>query len=259
MTTRGTEPDEEARVYGSRPVQELMLRRPESIQRLLVAVEQEKRYGRMLKAARHAGVPVQRVPRKVLTQRVGHGVNHQGIIAEIAPRAYADPETICREALEQELPSLLLAVDRVQDPGNLGSIFRSAVSAGVRGVLLSSEGTVGLTAAVARASAGAIEGLSIAREPKLSRRIRWLAEKGFETVVLDPRGDVHWDQIDLTGPTLVLAGGEHKGVRPSLADACNCRAQIPMAGNFDSLNVAISTGVLLFEAVRQRKSRRRGS
>ncbi|MDH3629050.1 MAG: RNA methyltransferase [Acidobacteriota bacterium] len=259
MSDKGGESGEPTWVYGNRPVQELMERRPRSIQRLLVAVEQESRFGRLLRAARQAGIPTQRVPRRVLTQQLGHGIRHQGVLAEIAPRVYADAETLCLEALEATDAPLLLAVDRVQDPGNLGSILRSAIGAGVSGVLLSSEGTVGLTPAVAKASAGAVEGLVVAREPRLARRIGWLREKGFETVVLDPRGDVEWDRVDLTGPTLILAGGERRGVRPSLADACNSRARISMAGNFDSLNVAISTGVLLFEAVRQRKSRRRGS
>ena len=148
---------------------------------------------------------------------------------------------------------LLVVVDGVQDPGNLGAILRTAAAAGVDGIVLSAGGTAGLTAAALRASAGTAGALVVAREAKPARFINEMTKKGYRSVALDPRAADHWDAVPLDGPLILAAGGEAQGLRPSVLRACNQRVAIPLAAGVDSLNVAVATGVLLFEVLRRRR------
>ncbi len=239
-------------VFGAHAVRELLEARRRDVERIFVLRERSTALGRLLRAAREAGVPVSYVERQALARRVGPRAVHQGIAAAVTPVPYADAEEVSRRAVA--LPAgLLVLVDRVEDAGNLGAILRTAAAAGASGVLLSVDGTTGLSAGVARASAGAVERIPVAREPRPSWRIGQLREAGFRSVVLDPRGDVSWDALDLAGRLVVVAGGEARGPRPGLRDACEVRAAIPLQAGVESLNVAVATGVLLFEAVRQRR------
>lgn len=248
--------DEERRpefVYGVRPVQELVENRLRDVERIFVAREKRSGFGRILRVAREAGLPVTHLPRLLLSRKVGAGAAHQGIAAQVAAFPYADPERLCRAARDKP-DGLLLLLDRVVDPGNLGAILRSAAAAGADGVLLGSEGTVGLSPAVAKASAGAVERIPVARESRPARRIERLREQGFSALALDPRGDLPWDRSDLSGRTVLVVGGEARGLAPGVIRACDGRVAIPLAGGVESLNVAAATSVLLFELVRQRRS-----
>jgi 23S rRNA (guanosine2251-2'-O)-methyltransferase len=222
------------------------------VERIFVLRERSSSLGRLLRTARQAGVPVSYVDRPTLARRVGGHAVHQGIAAVVTPVPYADADDLVRRAAADPAGVLVL-VDRVEDAGNLGAILRTAAAAGAAGVLLSVEGTTGLSAGVARASAGAVERIDVAREPRPSWRIGRLREAGFRAVVLDPRGAVAWDEVDLSGQLVVVAGGESRGPRPGIRDACDFRVAIPVRGGVESLNVAVATGVLLFEAVRQRR------
>jgi 23S rRNA (guanosine2251-2'-O)-methyltransferase len=240
-------------VYGVRPVQELLDRRVGEVERLFVAREGARGLGRILRLAREAGIPVTHLTKALLGRKVGRGASHQGIAAQVAERPYRPVEELCRAA-EQSAEGLLLLVDRVVDPGNLGAILRTAAAAGAAGVILASGGTAGLTGAVAKASAGAVERVVVAREPRLPALLKRLGERGFATLALDPRGDESWDQVDLRGPVALVLGGEARGARPGVVQACNRVVAIPLAGKLDSLNVAVAAGVLLFERVRQRRA-----
>ena len=187
-----------------------------------------------------------------MAAKVGTRAAHQGIVAQIAAFGYADVEELCSHAVESA-EALLVVVDRVSDPGNLGAILRTCAGAGVDGVLLSAEDTVGLTAHVAKAAAGTLGRVPVAREARPGPRIRQLRECGFEALVLDPRGEVRWTEADLGGKALLVVGGESRGPRPGVRDACSIRVAVPLAPGVESLNVAVSLGVLLFEAVRQRR------
>ena len=169
-----------------------------------------------------------------------------------AAMRYRSVAEICAAA--EAGSQLLVVVDGVQDPGNLGAILRTAAAAGVDGVLLSADGTAGLTAAALRASAGTASSLAVAREAKPARFINEMNQKGYRTVALDPRAADSWDAAPLDGPLILVAGGEARGLRPSVLRACNQRVAIALAPGVDSLNVAVATGVLLFEAVRRRRS-----
>ncbi|HXV77448.1 MAG TPA: RNA methyltransferase [Candidatus Polarisedimenticolaceae bacterium] len=248
----GGEDDAAAFVYGVRPVGELLASRPHQIERIFVARDARGPVGRILREARHAGIPVSHVTRERLALRLGRRTESQGIAAVVAPRAYADSEEICRRAAAAAA-GLLVLVDRMTDPGNLGSLLRTCAAAGVDGVLLSREGTVGLTAHVLKASAGAAERVPVGRETRPPNRVAELRKRGFEVLALDPRGEVAWDELDLRGPTMIVAGGEARGPRPAVADACSRKVAIPLAAGVESLNVAVAVAVLLFEALRQRR------
>jgi len=239
-------------VYGIHPILELMDQRAASVHRIFVTRKTGRSVGRILRAARHAGIPVTHLEPELLARKVGPRAVHQGIAAQVAALPYADATDLLSRAAEREGSALVL-LDRVVDPGNLGAAIRTAAAAGVEGLVLASDGTVGLTPAVAKSSAGAVERVPVARVARPARWVAEAAERGFRTIVLDPRGELSWDRVDLRGRILIVAGGEQRGVRPGVARACRDRVAIPLAAAVDSLNVAIAVGVLLFEAVRQRR------
>lgn len=240
-------------VYGLRPVAELLERRVREVERLYVARERRSGMGRLLRVAREAGVPVSHVPRETLARRVGRAAAHQGIAAVVSAVAYADPDELCRAAAGRS-GGLLVLADRVVDPRNLGAIVRTAAAAGADGCLIGTEDSAGLTPAAVKVAAGAVERLAVAREAHPARRLESLRREGFRAWALDPRGDRQWDRADLTGRIVIVAGGEEKGPKRSTLEACDGRLAIPLAPGAGSLNVAVALGVLLFEAVRQRRA-----
>ena len=242
-------------LYGVHPVLEALTHRRRSVERLLVARERQSGgVGRLLKLAREAGVAVSHVPRNVLERQLGRGVRHQGVVAVVAELPYADPDEILAHAAGLAR-AVVVALDGVQDPHNLGSIVRSASAAGAAGLLIGSG--VGLTGAAVKVAAGAAESLPVARDPKLSRRLVEVRQAGFRCVALDSRDGEPWDGVDLTGRIILVAGAEGKGLRPGILDACQTRIQVPLAPGIDSLNVGVAMGVVLFEAVRQQRVRDR--
>ena len=174
MTDPGRD-DDEVFLYGVHPVLEALETRGRTVDRVLVARERGgAKLGRLLRVARESGVPVSHVPRRVLDRAVGAGTSHQGVVAVASAVPYADAERLCRDA-EGRKDGLLVALDGIQDPRNLGAVIRTAAGAGAHGILLGTQGTVGLTGAVAKTSAGAIGKIEIAREGKLARRLREMA------------------------------------------------------------------------------------
>jgi 23S rRNA (guanosine2251-2'-O)-methyltransferase len=258
MARSAVNPDRPSWVAGVRPVQELLEHRPLEVERILVARESTGRVGRLLRVAREAGIPVSHVERDRLAARAGRQHATQGIVAQVAAARYAPLAETVRRA-QAKADGLLVLVDRVTDAGNLGAILRTSAGAGADAVILSREGTVGLTPHVIRASAGAIERIPVCREGEPGRRIEALREAGFLCLVLDPRGEVSWTEVALSGKVLVVAGGEERGARPGIVEKCDNRVAIPLERGVESLNVAGATGVLLFELRRQRRvSRARG-
>lgn len=253
----GAREPEPTMVYGIHPVTDLLESRGPEVERVFVARGRHARLGRLLRLARESGVPISHLAREVLARKVGKQALHQGVAAQVAPVRYADADELCARARADE-NGLLVLVDRVVDPRNLGAILRTAAAAGATGVLLAGEATVGVTPLVCKASAGAAERIPVAREPKPAKRLETLRQSGFVAVVLDPQGESPWDAEDLGGRVVFVAGGEAGGARASVVRACDRRLAIPMAGGVESLNVAVALGVLLFEAVRQRRAGRGG-
>ncbi len=240
-------------VFGIHPVLEVLGSARRQVDHIVVAREARGRnLGRLLREARRAGIPIRHVPREALTRRLARGAVHQGVAAFVSPVAYSAPGELCAAAASQASGTLLI-LDGIEDPRNLGAILRTALAAGVRGVLLGGEGTVGITPAAAKTSAGASERIAVAREGRLAARLDSLARAGFLLVGLDPRGEASWDSLDLRGRVVLIVGGEGRGLRPGLRMACHLRVAIPMASAVGSLNVSVAVGVVLFEAVRQRR------
>ena len=238
-------------IFGVHPVLEALESGRRDVERVLVVREQAGHgIGRVLRAAREAGVPVTHLPREVLVRKAGARAVHQGVAAVVSPVAYADPDEICRHAAGSG--ETVLVVDGVEDPGNLGALVRSAAAAGVAGVLLGTEETAGITPVAAKASAGAVERVPIAREGHLRRRLLWLKERGFRVVALDARGATPWDRADLEGSLAIVVGGEGTGIRRGILQVADDRVAIPLARGVESLNVSVAAAVLLFEAVRRR-------
>jgi len=180
-------------------------------------------------------------------ERLCGSPDHQGVVAEVDPYPYAG----AAELLRRE-NALLIALDQVQDPRNLGAVARSAEAAGAAGLVVPERRSAAVTAAACKASAGAVEHLAIAHARNLADWLAEAKEAGFWIWGADAAADqAPWD-VDLTGPTVVVLGGEGKGLRPRVASACDGLVALPQQGRIDSLNVSAAAAALLFEAVRQR-------
>lgn len=176
---------------------------------------------------------------------------HQGVIAQVAAYEYATVEEILAKAEEKGEPPFLVLLDNVEDPHNLGAIIRTANLAGAHGVIIPKRRSVGLTATVAKTSAGALHYTPVAKVTNLVRTIEELKEKGIWFVCADMGGEPMY-QLNLTGPIGMIVGNEGEGVSRLVREACDFTASIPMKGDIDSLNASVAAGVMAYEIVRQR-------
>jgi 23S rRNA (guanosine2251-2'-O)-methyltransferase len=243
-------------VYGRQAVLEA-LRAGEAVTELHVAAGAEARgtLGEILALAGEAGVPVKRVPPAALDRLAGGTGRgrHQGVIAQLGDFVYRDLVEILACAIRRNEPPLVLALDEIQDVHNLGSLIRTAEATGTHGVLLATHGSVGVTAAVRKASAGAVAHLAVARTD-LPTALDALRERGVRVVGLDAAGEVDYRVVDLTGPLAVVVGGEGRGVSRAVARRCDVLVRLPQRGRVASLNAAVAGSILLYEALRQRLS-----
>ena len=177
--------------------------------------------------------------------------HHQGVIAMAAAYEYAELEDLFQAAREKGEDPFFLLLDNIEDPHNLGAIIRTANLAGAHGVIIPKRRAVGLTAAVAKTSAGALNYTPVAKVTNLSQTIKELKEQGMWFVCADMEGTVLY-QLDLKGPIGLVIGSEGEGVSKLVRENCDFTASIPMAGEIDSLNASVAAGVLAYEIVRQR-------
>jgi 23S rRNA (guanosine2251-2'-O)-methyltransferase len=181
-------------------------------------------------------------------ERLCGSPDHQGVVAEIDPYPYADPNALLRRP-----DALIVALDQVQDPRNLGAVCRSAEVAGAAGVVVPERRAAEVTAVACKASAGAVEHLEIAHVRNLADWLAAAKEAGFWIWGADAdASEAPWN-VDLSGPTILVLGGEGKGIRPRVASACDGLIALPKRGKVDSLNVSAAAAALLFEATRQRQ------
>ncbi len=190
-------------------------------------------------------VPKERLDQMSATKK------HQGVIAFAAAYEYAQVEDMLRAAEKKGEAPFLILLDNIEDPHNLGAIIRTANLAGAHGVIIPKRRAVGLTAAVAKTSAGALNYTPVAKVTNLSQTIKELKEQGIWFVCADMEGTVLY-QLDLKGPIGLVIGSEGEGVSKLVRENCDFTASIPMAGEIDSLNASVAAGVLAYEIVRQR-------
>ena len=200
--------------------------------------------------AQKQGTPVKYVSRERLDQLSETG-KHQGVIAYGAAYEYAQMEDILRAAEEKGEPPFLFLLDNIEDPHNLGAIIRTANLAGAHGVIIPKNRAAGLTATVAKTSAGALNFTPVARVTNLGRTMEELKKKGIWFVCADMDGTRMYD-LNLTGPIGLVIGSEGDGVGKLVKRNCDFVASIPMKGDIDSLNASVAAGVLAYEIVRQR-------
>jgi len=206
---------------------------------------------RIVAMARECNVLIMEVPRITLDQ-MSETHNHQGVIANVASHDYVELDDIIQRAEDKgEVPFLLL-LDELKDAYNLGSILRIADAAGVHGVIIPKHRSIGLDSLVAKASAGAIEYVPVARVTNLSQTISALKEDGFWVAGTDAEGTIPYNKADLKGPLLIVIGSEGEGMNKNIREKCDFLLSIPMSGNVNSLNAAVAAGIVVFEAQRQR-------
>lgn len=231
------------------------LRAGRDIERLVMIEDAE--LGPQLKEivmlASEAGIEVQAVTRKELDAQ-SQTKKSQGVIAVVPDPRYHEPEELMDSADTDGEPALLVMLDGIQDPHNLGAIARTADAAGAHGMIIPERRAVGITAGAVRASAGALEHVKVSRVGNLNRSIESLKKLGMQVIGLDAEGDIEYTEADLSGPTVIVIGSEGKGLSRLVRENCDQIASIPMAGKLSSLNASVSAGLVLYEAFRQRRS-----
>jgi 23S rRNA (guanosine2251-2'-O)-methyltransferase len=240
------------RLTGIHAVKEaLEAQRP--IDRIAIAKgRQDTRVEEIVQLARKQGVPVRFEDRAQL-DRIADSKDHQGVVALAAARRAATLEDILARANGSHTGmGLIVLLDGVEDPHNLGAIVRTTLAAGAHGVVIPERRAAGLTDTVARASAGALEYLPVAKVTNLVRTMEELKEAGYWLVGLDEDGDKNYTEVDYTSPTGIVLGGEGKGLHDLTRKRCDFVVKLPTVGPVKSLNVSVAAGVVLFEAIRQR-------
>lgn len=235
--------------FGFHAVRTALEQHPRRVERVLLARDlRDGRTRQLVALARQAGVPFQQAPRQAL-ERLAQGLPHQGVAARLS-----GTDLLTEDELIEKLPErpIVLVLDGVQDPRNLGAILRTAAAFGVAGVFLPGHRAAGVSPAAVRTAAGGVDLVPVARAGNLTRLLAQLKERGLTPVALD----VHdarppWD-VRLDGPIALVAGGEEKGVRASVLEACGARVWAPIRAELGALNVSVAVGIVLAEALRQR-------
>jgi len=242
------------RLEGRNPVLEA-LRAGRTINKLWVAKLDGSRIdptiARIVAMARDRNVLIVEVPRITLDQ-MSETHNHQGVIAQTASHEYEELDQIISRTREKGEVPFLVMLDELKDAYNLGSILRIADAAGVHGVIIPKHRSIGLDSLVAKASAGAIEYVPVARVTNLSQTISSLKEDGFWVAGTDAEGTIPYNKADLKGPLLIVIGSEGEGMAKNIREKCDFLLSIPMSGHVNSLNAAVAAGIVVFEAQRQR-------
>jgi 23S rRNA (guanosine2251-2'-O)-methyltransferase len=240
-------------LYGLHPVEEALKAGRRRFDHVLVAREREDaRIERLIALCREAGVRVRQESREQLTQ-LAKTPAHQGVVALVHPQDFLSIEDLFTP-LTPNVPRLLLALDGVEDPQNLGALLRVADGAGVDGVLLTERRSAPLSPVAVKASAGAAEHLRIARVVNLVRALEELKKQNIWVIGLDERGTSDYDHFDLTGNCVLVLGREGAGLHDLVRRTCDHLLRIPMSGGVSSLNVSAAGAVVLFEAFRQRRN-----
>ena len=244
-------PDHTDRLYGIHPVLEALRSKQRGFEQIYL---QQGRRGRevdeILAMARAGRIPVVFKPRAFLDQMISSR-HHQGAVGLVAAKPYLELDELL-DSIAGRTDPLLLLLDGIEDPHNLGAVLRTAEAAGASGIVLPERRAIGLTATVAKASAGAVEHLPVAKVVNLSQAIERLKLAKFWIYALDAGARRSYLDVDYQGPIALVIGGEGRGIRALVAEHCDEHVSIPMHGKVSSLNVSVATAIALFEILRQR-------
>src|SRR6266550_4626683 len=239
-------------IYGINAVTESLKARGRSFEWVGVAKERhDLRLQRVIDECRRQAVAVRFVPRAELDRMAGNN-GHQGVVAVTSAKQYSDVDDVL--AAKRGTHSLVVVLDGVEDPHNLGAILRTADAAGADGVVIPERRAAGVTPTVTKASAGASEHLPIAKVTNIARTLEELKAKGLWIVGLDERGTQAYDSVDYKMDCAITLGAERKGLHDLVRKRCDFVVSIPMLGKVPSLNVSVAAGIVLYEVVRQRKN-----
>lgn len=241
-------------LYGRNPVREA-LRSGRPARKLVLAegVRTEDRLTEILETARERNIPVETGPRRRLDD-IAHSDHHQGIAGYFHSRAPLDLEDLLERCGESPV---ILVLDGIQDPHNLGALTRTADAAGVDGIIIPRHRAASVTPSAAKASAGATEHVPIASVANIVQALTHLADIGYRRIGLDAAGDSRYDQLEADGPLALIVGSEGEGMRPLTRKQCDVIVSIPMAGRVSSLNATVAGSLLLYEVARRRGFPRR--
>ena len=246
-------------VYGVLPVLESLRANARGVEKIYVAEgAREKRLSEIFDLARENGILVNKTTRENLVRMVATDANHQGVVAVKASANYVAADDIFGAVEKNEENALLVVLDGVEDPRNLGAVLRSVEGAGANGVFIPERRAVGLTETVAKSSAGAVEYVKVAKVSNVNRLIEELKERNIWTVGTSADAEKDYSDWDWTQASALVLGGEGKGLHRLTAEKCDVLVKIPMHGQIESLNVSVACGVILFEAKRQRRKAESG-
>jgi 23S rRNA (guanosine2251-2'-O)-methyltransferase len=234
-------------IYGVHAVYEALAGERHPIERIHIAREaQSGKFKEIVELARKRGVPVRKEDRIVL-DRLARGEVHQGIVAVSGEVGYASFDVLFRS----DKP-LIVVLDGVEDPHNLGAVIRTAEACGVSGIVVPERHSAPLTPTVVKASAGAAVHVPVVRVTNIVNAIDEMKQRGVWVVGVDTAGTQDWTGFDYRGPIALVLGGEHRGVRRLVREHCDALVRLPMLGKIASLNISVAAGVVLYEVVRQR-------
>ncbi|MBI5338796.1 23S rRNA (guanosine2251-2'-O)-methyltransferase [Mycobacterium sp. BK558] len=240
-------------VLGRNPVVEcLRAGVPATALYVALGADSDERLTEAVQTAADKGIAILEVPRHDLDRIAANGM-HQGLALQVPPYSYAHPDDLLAAAKKDAAPPLLVALDNISDPRNLGAIVRSVAAFGGHGVLIPQRRSASVTAVAWRTSAGAAARTPVARATNLNRALKQYADAGVQIVGLDAGGDTAIDEIDGSGPIMVVVGSEGKGLSRLVRENCDAIVSIPMAGPTESLNASVAAGVVLAEIARQRR------
>jgi len=234
-------------LYGINPVHEALVNSADQVQRVyFLRGKSNPRIQELIDLCRQYRLPVHFEAPKVL-DRKSEGQKHQGVVAEMAAHRYADFSDLLNRK-----PSLLVLLDGVEDPGNLGAVIRTAEAAGVHALLLPNRRTCGITPAVIKASAGAALHLEICRIGNVANTLEQLKECGYWIVGLDMGGQEGWSQIDARLPLVLVIGSENRGLRRLVKEKTDFLVRLPMHGKVESLNLSAAAAILIYRIIELR-------
>jgi 23S rRNA (guanosine2251-2'-O)-methyltransferase len=250
----GAGDDQPETVFGRNPVVEcLRAGVPATALHVAQATNADERIAEAVRLAADAGIAILELPKTDLDRMAG-GALHQGLALTVPPYHYAHPDELLELAQHAAGPALIVALDGVTDPRNLGAVVRSAAAFGAHGVLLPQRRSAGITAAAWRTSAGTAARLPVARAVNLTRTLREYASAGLMVAGLDADGEETVDELTVASdPLVIVVGGEGKGLSRLVRETCDVTVSIPMSGAVESLNASVAAGVLLAEVARRRR------